>query len=103
MDRKKLDKIWREIDAARRSPQKAAELESLARMCGRTVYAGGNHPMWQSPFPQHRAFPISRHGGNPEVHPRVRKVVLDHLEADAAAWEEFLDQTEGKSNGNGEK
>lgn len=46
--------------------------------------------MWKSAFPMHRAFPIERHGGNPALSPRVRKVVLENLEADAAAWEEVL-------------
>jgi hypothetical protein len=69
-------------------------------MCGRTVYAGGKHPMWKSVFP-HRPFPIPRHGGNPDVPPRVRKVVLDHLEADAAAWEDVLDRMEKQSGDNG--
>jgi hypothetical protein len=94
MDRKKLDQIWRAIGNARRSPQKASDLEALARLCGRTVYAGGNHPMWKSIFPLHRPVPIERHGGNPDLHPRVRKIVLDHLEADAAAWEEILNASE---------
>lgn len=46
--------------------------------------------MWLSTFPQHRAFPIERHGGNPDLSPHVRKVVLNHLEADAAAWEDLM-------------
>lgn len=100
MDRKKLDKIWREIQSARRSPQTGGALEALARMCGRTAYSGGKHPMWRSAFPQHRAFPIPCHGGNPTVSPRVRKVVLDHLEADAIAYEEIL-EIEDKHDGKG--
>jgi hypothetical protein len=101
MDRKKLDNLWATIRAARRSPQKASDLEALARMAERREYAGGNHPMWVSAFPRHRAFPIERHGGNPDLSPHVRKVVLNHLEADAAAWEEVLLLQEG-TNGNGE-
>lgn len=58
--------------------------------------------MWVSAFPQHRAFPIERHGGNPDLHPHVRKVVLNHLEADAAAWEDVIAANE-KENGNGEE
>jgi hypothetical protein len=92
MDRKRLDNIWRAIEAARRSPQKASDLEAIATMCGRTKYSGGKHPMWQSAFPRHRAFPIPRHGGNRDLSPRVRKVVLEHLELDAAAWEETLEE-----------
>lgn len=91
MDRKKLDKLWADIAAARRSPQKAGDLEVLAKLAGRKEVSGGNHPMWVSAFPRHRAFPIERHGGNPDLSPHVRKVVLNHLEADAAAWEEVLE------------
>lgn len=101
MDRKKLDKLWTALEAARRSPQKGSDLEALARMAGRTEQSGGNHPMWISAFPQHRAFPIERHGGNPNLSPHVRKVVLNHLEADAEAWEDNLAQKENV-NGNGE-
>jgi hypothetical protein len=43
-------------------------------------------------FPRHRAFPIPRHGGNPVASYAVRDTVLDHLETDAAAWEEVLAQ-----------
>jgi len=101
MDRKKLDKLWAALKAARHSPQKASDLEALARMAERTEQAGGNHPMWVSAFPQHRAFPIERHGGNPDLAPHVRKVVLNHLENDALAFEELIPQ-EDENNGNGE-
>ena len=94
---RKLDKLWATLAAARRSPQKGSDLEVLAKMAERKEQAGGNHPMWISPFPQHRAFPIERHGGNPELSPHVRKVALNHLEADAAAWEDWLEET--KENG----
>jgi hypothetical protein len=57
--------------------------------------------MWKSPFPQHRPVPIERHGGNPDLSPRVRKVVLEHLEADATAWEEVLAMEEENNNGDG--
>ncbi len=100
MDRKRLDKLCAAIEAARRSPQKADDLEALAKMAGRKQESGGNHPMWISAFPQHRAFPIERHGGNPDLSPHVRKVVLNHLETDAIAWEENLTANE-KAKGNG--
>ncbi|WP_369723302.1 hypothetical protein AB8Z38_04515 [Bradyrhizobium sp. LLZ17] len=103
MDRKKLDQLWKDLKAARRSPQKASALEALARDAGRTVQAGGNHPMWKSAFVAHRAFPIGRHGGNPDLSPRVRKVILDHLEADAAAWEDWLDEKNAEPEEEGEE
>lgn len=90
MDRKKLDKLWAAIAAARRAPQKGSDLEALSRLAERRLEPGGKHPMWLSAFPSHRAFPIERHGGNPDLSPQVRKVVLNHLEADAAAWEDLI-------------
>lgn len=61
--------------------------------------------MWLSAFQAHRPFPIGRHGGDPEVSPHVKKVVLGLLEADAAAWEDWrdaqgLDDTEENDGGN---
>src|SRR5579859_1482230 len=49
MDRKKLDKLWRDLEDARRSPQTAAELESLAKMAERSTRMG-KHVMWVSPL-----------------------------------------------------
>jgi hypothetical protein len=101
MDRNKLDKIAKEIEAARHSPQTELALVDLAKRCGREMRTGGKHPMWVSPaFPHHRPFPISCHGGNPTVHPHVRKVILGHLEADIAAWQEVLDRAEEGRPGN---
>ena len=68
-------------------------------MCGRRPFSGGKHVMWVSDaFPKHRAFPIPRHGGNPVASYTVRNSVLDWLEADAAAWEEALEDS-GSVNG----
>jgi hypothetical protein len=94
MDRKKLDRLWAALEAARRVPQKGSDLEALARLAERTPEAGGKHPMWLSAFSNHRAFPIERHGGNPDLSHQVRKVVLNHLEADAAAWEDHISAEE---------
>lgn len=95
MTRKKLKRIWQDIAAARRSLPKLSDLEDLARRCGRSHSTGGKHVMWKSDaFPEHRAFPIPRHGGGPTASYAVRDTVLDHLEADAVAWEELLDSQE---------
>jgi hypothetical protein len=51
-------------------------------------------------FP-HRPLPIERHGGNPSIPMHARKVIVNGLEADAAAWEELLSQREQKMSGNG--
>jgi hypothetical protein len=72
-------------------------------MCGRKRYAGSKHPMWMSTvFPQHRAFPIPRHGGNPITSYTVRNAVLEHLEADAARWEEVLEEGDDSVSVNGD-
>ena len=92
MDRKALARLWERLANARKSLQDASALESLALAAGRTPHPGGNHVMWQSPFPDHPAFPIGRHGGKVGHHPQ--KVILNGLEADAAAWEEWLDAQE---------
>jgi predicted RNase H-like HicB family nuclease len=93
MNRKKLNRIWQDIEAARRTLPKLADLEALAKRCGRKASGGGKHMMWTSTaFPQHRPFPIPRHGGNPEATYTVRDSVLDMLEADAAA-ETVMDPT----------
>lgn len=102
MDRKKLAKLWKEIAGARRCLKDASDLEALAALAGRTSYSGGNHVMWQSAFPDHRPIPIPRHGGSSKVGHRPQKVILDQLEADAAAWEDWLDDQErGESEESG--
>lgn len=104
MNRKKLNKIWQDIQAARRASPKLADLETLARRCGRKGSGGGKHMMWTSTvFPHHRPFPIPRHGGNPEASFVVRDSVLDMLEADAAAWEEIVERDDDVGvNGDGD-
>jgi hypothetical protein len=49
--------------------------------------------MWVTDHFSHRPFPIPTHG-NENVSIGVRKVVLNALEADAAAWEEVLENGE---------
>lgn len=97
MDRKTLDKVWAALEAARRAPRTAPDLEALAKMCGRRVRSGGNHPVWVTDYFPHRPVPIERHGGNPPIPPHAKKVILNALEADAAAWEDVLDRE--KQNG----
>jgi hypothetical protein len=55
-----------------------------------------------------RAFPIPRHGGDPTASFAVRDTVLDHLEMDAAAWEDQLpndvdDDVSVNGDGNGSR
>jgi hypothetical protein len=101
MDRKKLDKLWRALEGARRSPQTADDLETLSRMCGRRLRKGGNHPVWVTDHFPHRPLPIERHGGNPSIPPHAKKVILNGLEADAEAWENWLAEVESQKSKNG--
>ena len=98
MDQKGLDSLWEDLRAARRSPQTAGDLEALAMRCGREPRTGGKHVVWRTTLFPHRSFPIPRHKGH--VPPHVRKVVLNALEADAAAWESLMAEG-GNRDGNG--
>lgn len=91
MNRRSLNKLHEALQAAWNSPQTESDLRKLAQSAGRRERPGGNHPMWVSDhFPSHRPVPIGRHGGNPTYPPYARKVVLEALELDAAAWEKRL-------------
>jgi hypothetical protein len=96
MDRKTLDGIWAALKLARRSQQTAGDLEALAKQCGRRMRPGGNHPVWVTDYFPHRPLPIGRHGGNPPIPSHAKKVILNGLEADAAAWEDVL--SNGQTN-----
>ena len=75
-------------------PQKGSDLERLATIAERVMERGGNHPMWKTDQFPHRPFPIARHGGDPELAPYVKKVILDRIEEDAMAHEELLAKSE---------
>jgi hypothetical protein len=101
MDRKKLDRLWSDLGAAWNSPQSSGELQSLAKSAGRRERTGGKHSVWVTDHFPHRPFPIPTHG-NKSVSIGVRKVVLDALENDAAAWEDALENMEQTKNRSGE-
>ena len=103
MDRKKLEQLWDDLEDAWRSPQTAADLAVLAKRCGRELKSGANHPMWHSRFPEHRAFPLASHGGNPTLGHHIRKVVLTALGADWEAWAEIVEAEEKKRPKDGER
>ena len=102
MDAKRLKALWRDLNAARRSPQTAGQLEALAKRCERHERAGGNHPVWVTDHFPHRPIPIGRHGGNRTLPAHATKVILNALEADAAAWEAHLASTSDESNHDGQ-
>lgn len=98
MDRKTLDKAWDLLEAARRGAPTADDLEAIAVMLGRRMRSGGKHPVWVTDYFPHRPLPIERHGGNPSIPRHARGVIVRGLEADATAWEEWLNK-QGQTNG----
>ena len=100
MNFNKLTKIQERITQARRSPQKASDLEKLAKQLGRSLFNRGKEPTWVSvDFPHLRPLTIPRHGSK-DVSPFVKKTVLNQLELDISAWEEICneDHEDGKQS-----
>lgn len=90
MNRKKLKKIKKELVEARKSPQRARDLESLAHRLGRKLVNRGKHPIWESEVLKVPPVPIPHHGKPPEVSIAVRNGVLDILWQDVEAWDDYL-------------
>jgi len=88
----------------RRSPQKAAALESLARRLGRSLVNRGKHPMWENTeFGDLYPLSIPSHGSK-DLPIGTKNSVLDQLEEnDIAAWEQRMieesDETDDTGNG----
>lgn len=102
MNRKKLDKIKREIAQARRSPQKARDLEGLARRLGRKEVKRGKEPVWENQDLE-EVYPLAiPHHGNKDIPPGTRNNILNSLEDDVLGWEEKLSD-EDEDEGNGEE
>lgn len=91
MDQKKLDRITLRIMQARRSPQKARDLESIAKQLGRTKVNRGKEPTWESELPGRPPLSIPHHGGR-DIATGTRNSILDFLEDDVLALQEILDQ-----------
>jgi len=94
MNRKKLDKLKRELAALRRSPQKAGALERFARQVGRKPIKRGKEPMWESTeFDNLFPLAIPHHGGR-DLATGTKNSVIDQLENDLEAWEQRLGDEE---------
>lgn len=91
MIQKKLDQITRRIEQARRSPQKARDLERIAQQLGRTKVNRGKEPTWESELPGRPPLSIPHHGGR-DIAIGTRNSILDFLEDDVMALQEILDQ-----------
>ena len=91
MDRRKLEKIEQEIEAARGSPQKANRLERIAKRLGRKSVKRGKEPTWESTDFNH-LYPLSiPHHGGKDIPTGTAKSILDQLQEDVDAWREWLD------------
>jgi hypothetical protein len=97
MNRRKLSKLRREWEQMWRSPQKASALSSLARRLGRTRVNRGKHPMWESKFEHLFVLSIPDHGQK-DLPPGTRNVILNELENDLLAWDEWLSEHEGEAS-----
>ena len=79
MNRNKLRKIKDELIAARKTPQRARDLESLAASLGSKLVNRGKHPIGASTVFKIPPGPIPHHGKQPEFSKAVRNVDLDAL------------------------
>jgi hypothetical protein len=95
MNRKKLDKLKRELAQLRRSPQKANDLQSLAKRLGRKLVKRGKEPMWESvEFAELYPLAIPDHGGGRDLAIGTKNSILDQLEEDVLAWEGRIEDDE---------
>lgn len=94
MNRRKLNKIKRDLDSLRSTTPKASALKRLASRLGRKLVKRGKHPMWESEeFDNLFALSIPHHGSK-DVLTGTKHSILNQLEDDIIAWEERLDEEE---------
>jgi len=89
MHRRRLSRIKRLLEHARRSQQRARDLETLARMLGRRQDKRGKEPTWVHDELPVYPLSIPHHGGR-DLAPGTRNSILNVLEGDVIAWEEQL-------------
>lgn len=94
MKKKTLEKLRGELARMRRSPQRAADLESLAKRLGRKKVNRGKEPMWESEEFKLYPLAIPHHGGR-DLATGTKNSVLSSLEDDLLAWEERLNEEGG--------
>ena len=91
MDEKCIAKIRAVLTAMRRSPQKALDLERLAKQLGRDRVNRGKEPVWVNPDLGVYPLAISHHGGQ-DLPIGTRNSILNVLEDDLLAWENRLEK-----------
>lgn len=102
MDRKKLINLRDQLEGYRHTQPKARELHALAKALGRSEVDRGKEPTFKSDaFPSLlRPVSIPNHKGR-DMSVGTKNNILNQLEDDLIAWEEFLDQRERENGGNG--
>jgi hypothetical protein len=94
MNRKKLDKLWKELSGLRAGVHKARELQAFAKKLGRESVVRGKEPAWESTeFDGLNPVSIPDHGGK-DLANGTQKSILDSLEDDLLAFEERVDKEE---------
>jgi hypothetical protein len=93
MDRRKLDKLRKQVDELRKKGGiKSSELESLARALGRVPFKRGKEPTWvNKTFPDLRPLSIPHHGSK-DLNRITVNLILDQLEQDIEKFEECIDE-----------
>lgn len=98
MTQLKLLKLRAQWEAMHRSPQRARDLEELAKKLGRVLVDRGKHPNWESTHFKLNPVSIPNHSKNAgEVSIGVRNSVLAALKHDLDCWEREL-SNEGRKN-----
>jgi hypothetical protein len=94
MDRRKLERLRRQLRALRRSQPKARDLASLAAQLGRKIANRGKEPTYESEnFPHLRPLSIPHHKGR-DLPTGTKNSILNQLEEDLDAWDEVLSREE---------
>jgi hypothetical protein len=99
MTRNKLKKLVQRVAEMRHSPQKAIDLQRLARQLGRRKVVRGKEPAWESiAFPALSTLTIPYHAGK-DLAVGTKNSLLAQLQKDLDAWEEQLSREEGDQVG----
>ena len=99
MNGRRLARIRRLLEQARRSQQRARDLEKLAR--GRRQDKRGKEPTWVHDELPVYPLSIPHHGGR-DLAPGTRNSILNVLEVDVIAWEERLGPEDEESGDDSE-
>lgn len=92
MNRRKLERIQREISGLRRGQAKAADVVRIAIQLGRQPAKRGKHPTFIHPiFRELRPLSIPAHAGK-DLPPGTKNNILNQLDDDVLRWTEWLDE-----------